>query len=200
MAQACVHTVIHGHLSVVTGTVIRQDASDLAVVTSQGIEVFRLSFDQRAAKSQRTFPTPVRVCWLEPSAATTLVCTGARTLQPFDFRRRNAKLPRFDLVLGRGQSIEPGDVALMTIYDCTYCIHADGSNGKVSLRNVTNLEKGTPEHDIVIDISDQDTPLGPLRLSVVDNLLIVHCLERTRHVFTLSDLCMFGPIAKPSQA
>ncbi|CAE7305258.1 DGAT2, partial [Symbiodinium necroappetens] len=155
-----------------------QDASDLAVVTSQGIEVFRLSFEQRAAKSQRTFPTPVRVCWLEPSAATTLVCTGARTLQPFDFRRRNAKLPRFDLVLGRGQSIEPGDVALMTIYDCTYCIHADGSNGKVSLRNVTNLEKGTPEHDIVIDISDQDTPLGPLRLSVVDNLLIVHCLER----------------------
>ena len=149
------------------------------VVTSQGIEIFRLSFEQRSSKSTRTFPTPVRVCWLEPSAATVLVCTGARTLQPYDFRRRNAKLPRFDLVLSRGQSIEPGDVALMTIYDCTYCIHADGSTGKVSLRNVTNLEKGTPEHDIVIDISEQDAPLGPLRLSVVDNLLIVHCLERT---------------------
>ena len=82
------------------------------------------------------------------------------------------------MVLSRGQSIEPCDVALMTIYDCTYCIHADGSNGKVSLRNVTNLEKGTPEHDIVIDLSEE-TPLGPLRLSVVDNLLIVHSLERT---------------------
>lgn len=49
----------------------------------------------------------------------------------------------------------------------------------MSLRNVTNLEQGTPEHDIVIDISESDTPVGPLRLSVVDNLLIVHCLERT---------------------
>ena len=37
----------------------RQDASDLAVVTSQGIEVFRLSFEQRTSKSTRTFPTPV---------------------------------------------------------------------------------------------------------------------------------------------
>ena len=52
-------------------------------------------------------------------------------------------------------------------------------SGKVSLRNVTNLEQGTPEHDIVIDVSDSDAPVGPLRLSVVDNLLIVHCLERT---------------------
>ena len=49
----------------------------------------------------------------------------------------------------------------------------------MSLRNVTNLEQGTPEHDIVIDISESDTPVGPLRLSLVDNLLIVHCLERS---------------------
>lgn len=55
--------------------------------------------------------------------------------------------------------------------------------GKVSLRNVTNLEQGTPEHDIVIDVSESDTPVGPLRLSVVDNLLIVHCLERTVFVY-----------------
>lgn len=82
-------------------------------------------------------------------------------------------------VLTRGQSIEPADVALLSIYDSSYCIHADGLTGKVSLRNVTNLEQGTPEHDIVIDVSEQDVPVGPLRLSVVDNLFVVHCLERT---------------------
>eukprot|EP00434_Breviolum_minutum_P015203 symbB.v1.2.013405.t1/scaffold950.1/size149601/8 len=108
--------------------------SDLAMVSTHGIEIFRLSFEQR--------------------------------------------LGRFDLVLTRGHSIEPADVALVTIYDSSYCIHADGLTGKVSLRNVTNLEQGTPEHDIVIDVSDSDAPVGPLRLSVVDNLLIVHCLER----------------------
>lgn len=152
--------------------------SDLAMVSSHGIEIFRLSFEQKTWKSLKTFPSSVRICWLDPAASTVLLCTGTRTLQPFDFRRRNPKLPRFDLVLTRGHSIEPADVALVTIYDCSYCIHADGLTGKVSLRNVTNLEQGTPEHDIVIDISESDTPVGPLRLSVVDNLLIVHCLER----------------------
>ena len=82
-------------------------------------------------------------------------------------------------VLTRGQSIEPADVALLSIYDASYCIHADGLTGKVSLRNVTCLEQGTPEHDIVIDLSEPNVPVGPLRLSVVDNLLVVHCLERT---------------------
>eukprot|EP00913_Durusdinium_trenchii_P000874 g813.t1 len=122
--------------------------SDLALVSTQGIEIFRLNFEQKTCKSLKTFPTAVRICWLDPTASTVLLCTGTRTLQPFDFRRRNPKLPRFDLVLTRGQSIEPSDVALVTIYDSSYCIHADGLTGKVSLRNVTNLEQGTPEHDI----------------------------------------------------
>ncbi len=49
-------------------------------------------------KSLKTFPSSVRICWLDPAASTVLLCTGTRTLQPFDFRRRNPKLPRFDLV------------------------------------------------------------------------------------------------------
>lgn len=78
---------------------LRQDCnSDLALVSTQGIEIFRLNFEQKTCKSLKTFPTAVRICWLDPTASTVLLCTGTRTLQPFDFRRRNPKLPRFDLV------------------------------------------------------------------------------------------------------
>ena len=61
-----------------------------------------LCFGQRkSSKSLKTFPASVRICWLDPSGSTVLLCTGTRTLQPFDFRRRNPKLPRFDLVSWR---------------------------------------------------------------------------------------------------
>ncbi|CAE8636683.1 unnamed protein product [Polarella glacialis] len=173
---------------------------DLAVVTSQGLEVFRIVFEQRSAKSLKAFPATVRMCWLDPISATALVCTGPRTLQPFDLRARSPKLPRFDLVLSRGQSIEAGDVALMTIYDCTYCIHTDGASGRVSLRNISHPSQGTPEHDIVIDVAEDDGALGPLRLSQVDNLLVVHCVEK--RLSTIFDIrhkegavvpCLCGP-------
>eukprot|EP00933_Yihiella_yeosuensis_P034407 TRINITY_DN27903_c0_g1_i1.p1 TRINITY_DN27903_c0_g1~~TRINITY_DN27903_c0_g1_i1.p1 ORF type:complete len:669 (+),score=106.63 TRINITY_DN27903_c0_g1_i1:2-2008(+) len=152
--------------------------TDLAVVTNQGVEVFRLQFDQRIAKTQKNYPAAARICWLDPPSATALVCIGSRTLQPFDLRSKSPKLPRFDLVLNRGQSIEVSDVAVMTLYGSTFCIHCDGASGRVSLRNISIPTQGTPEHDIVIDVADDDTPLGALRLSQVDNLLVVHCIER----------------------
>merc|ERR1712217_637064 len=70
----------------------------------------------------------------------------------------------------------------MTIYDATYCIHADAVNGRVSLRNISQPSHGTPEHDIVIDVAGNGTRTGPLCLSKVDNLLIVHDLERATAV------------------
>lgn len=154
------------------------DYAELVVITTQGLEVFRLTFDTYVAKSTKTLPTPARLCWVEPLTAMVLVCTGPRTLQPFDFKTKAPKLPKFDLVLGHGQVIELEDVAVMPVYDSTFCIHADSSNGRVSLRNISNPTQGMPEHDIVIDIADEDVSIGTLRLSNVDNLLVVHCVDR----------------------
>mmetsp|Transcript_65561 Transcript_65561/g.182252 ORF Transcript_65561/g.182252 Transcript_65561/m.182252 type:complete len:723 (+) Transcript_65561:93-2261(+) len=160
------------------------DHADLVVVSTQGVEIFRLSFQQRAAKSLKAFPVAVRMCWVEPTSGMVLVCTAARTLQPFDLRAKVPhKLPKFDLVLGGSKSIEANDVVVMTIYDATYCIHADGLNGRVSLRNVSNPLQGTPEHDIVIDLVDGESScVGMLRLAKVDNLLIVHRVEQSMSV------------------
>lgn len=158
----------------------QKDHSDLVVVTNQGIEVFRLSFEQRTAKSLKAVSSAIDLCWIEPMSGMVLACTGARTLRPFDLRAKQPKMPQFDLVLGRGQKIEAHDVAIMTIYDSTFCIHADSVNGRVSLRNISNPLQGTPEHDIVIDVVDDDALLGALRLSKVDNFLIVHCVEQKK--------------------
>eukprot|EP00413_Alexandrium_margalefii_P033190 CAMPEP_0204571496 /NCGR_PEP_ID=MMETSP0661-20131031/38923_1 /ASSEMBLY_ACC=CAM_ASM_000606 /TAXON_ID=109239 /ORGANISM="Alexandrium margalefi, Strain AMGDE01CS-322" /LENGTH=674 /DNA_ID=CAMNT_0051579761 /DNA_START=85 /DNA_END=2106 /DNA_ORIENTATION=+ len=152
--------------------------ADVAVVTTHGIETFRLSFEQRTAKSLKAIPAGVRMCWTDPGSGMVLACTGPRTLQPFDLTSKSPKMPRFDLVLARDQVIEALDVAVMTVYDSTYCIHADSANGRVSLRNISNPAQGTPEHDIVIDLTEEEAFSGTLRLSKVDHLLIVHCVER----------------------
>jgi hypothetical protein len=162
-------------------------SADLVTVTSYGVELFRVSFEQRQIKSVKAFPTTVRMAWVEPLSGIVLVCSGPRTLQPFDLRAKTPqKMPKFDLILGRNKVIEAPDVAVMTIYDATFCIHCDGPQGRVSLRNISNKKEGTPEHDIVIDVLGEGTPTGTLSLSKVDNLLIVHCLEK--NVSTLFDI------------
>mmetsp|Transcript_101867 Transcript_101867/g.297055 ORF Transcript_101867/g.297055 Transcript_101867/m.297055 type:complete len:684 (-) Transcript_101867:27-2078(-) len=185
------------------------EQADIAVVTTYGIETFRLSFDQHAARSLKAIPATVRMCWTDPASGMVLASTGPRTLQPFNLQSKSPKMPRFDLVLGRDQVIEALDVAVMTIYDATYCIHADSTNGRVSLRNISNPSQGTPEHDIVIDVSEEESFSGTLRLSKVDNLLIVHCIERMvsmvfdiqhRERSTVPSICGPSPIAHHARA
>jgi len=154
------------------------DHADIAVLTTQGVEIFRLVFDQQTTKSMKSLPAAIRLGWIEPLSGMVLACIGPRTLQPFDLQSKTSKLPKFDLVIGRTQSIEVQDVVVMTIYDATYCIHADSTNGRVSLRNISNPMQGTPEHDIVIDIATDGNLVGSMRLSKVDNLLIVLCINK----------------------
>lgn len=155
------------------------DHADLCVITTYGVELFRVNFELRVAKSVKSFPASVRMCWIEPLSGMILCCLGPHTLQPFHIQSKSPqKMPKFDLILERSKQIEAHDVAVMTIYDSTFCIHADGAHGRVSLRNISNPSQGTPEHDIVIDIIEEDAPTGVLRLSKVDNLLVVHRIER----------------------
>lgn len=183
--------------------------ADLVVITSQGVEMFRLSYEPHVIKSQKAIPSAVRRCWVEPSSGMVLICVGPRTLQPIDWRAKiPTKLPKFDLVLGKTKSAEVHDVAVMTLYESTFCIHADCTNGRVSLRNISKPEEGTPDHDIVINVVDDGVP-GPMRLSKVDNLLIVHCTDRPlskifdiRHKEkgAVPSICAPAPIARSTSS
>merc|ERR1711967_187488 len=101
------------------------------------MEMFRLSYEPHTVKSVRTVPSAVRRCWVEPTAGVVLTCLGPRTLQPIDCRSKvPQKLAKFDVERKKG--IETSDVTVMTLYDATYCIHADSNTGRVSLRNISN--------------------------------------------------------------
>lgn len=101
-----------------------------------------------------------------------LVCIGNTTLQPFDLKS-GAKMPKFDLQLSRPIAAE--DVVVFTLYGSTFCIHADSQNSRISLRNISNSQLGTPDYDIVIDVADPS--MRSLKLSTVDNLLIAKCMS-----------------------
>lgn len=178
--------------------------ADLVVMTVQGIEIFRFMPEQLVVKSVKAFPVVVRLCWIDPRYGIALVCRGPQTLQNFDFRTKvPQKMPKFDLVLERDKVIEAHDVCVMTIYDTTFCIHADGGRGRVSLRNISSPSQGSPEHDIIIDTVGCEHPCN-LRLSQVDNLLIVHsAASGVSHIFDIRhrvgnavlNLCCAQPVS-----
>eukprot|EP00392_Amoebophrya_sp_AT5.2_P011506 g11585.t1 len=124
---------------------------ELVAVSTCGIEIFKVKSN---IKSARTYQTLARRVWVEPRVGLMVCCIGARTLQPFDLRPRRTpqKLPKFDLYIGKSKAIEHFDVNVLTLYGETYCVHLDVLHGKVSLRNISDARKSTPENDIVLSV------------------------------------------------
>ncbi|CAD7947973.1 unnamed protein product, partial [Amoebophrya sp. A25] len=85
---------------------------ELVVVSTCGIEIFRINIVKHTVKSARTYQTQARKVWVEPKKGLMVCCIGSRTLQPFDLRPRRTpqKLPKFDLYIGKSKSIEHFDV------------------------------------------------------------------------------------------
>jgi len=156
---------------------IHQGSFDLAVITSTAVEMFVLSpasFTLTGSKRFQLSP-PATKCWVEPKSGISVLMVGSRTLQPFILNgSAPTKMCKFDCCVDREVSIGDTDVAVMRIYDSTYCVHTDAATGRVSLRNLSNVAMGTPEHDIVLDLQGP----GALRMSKVDNLLVIHGLDQ----------------------
>ncbi|CAD7925090.1 unnamed protein product [Amoebophrya sp. A120] len=129
---------------------------ELIAVSTCGIEIFKVKSN---IKSARTYQTLARRVWVEPKVGLMVCCIGARTLQPFDLRpkRTPQKLPKFDLYIGKSKAIEHFDVNVLTLYGETYCVHLDVLHGKVSLRNISDARKSTPENDIVLSVMPYTT-------------------------------------------
>uniref|UniRef100_A0A0G4HTP7 Mic1 domain-containing protein n=1 Tax=Chromera velia CCMP2878 TaxID=1169474 RepID=A0A0G4HTP7_9ALVE len=127
------------------------ESADLVVVSTQGLEVWRFVYDSLTVKSVKKLPTPVRACWHDCNAGVALAAVGPRTLQPFLFQsaKHPLKLPKLDLHLSRpGAKLQTDDVAVMTLYEWTFGVHADAHTGRVSLRSLA----GPRPADIQIEI------------------------------------------------
>ncbi|CEL96954.1 unnamed protein product [Vitrella brassicaformis CCMP3155] len=169
--------------------------ADLVVVSTMGIDVYRFTYDTLTVKHLRRFPATASICWYESSSGFVVLATGPRTLQPYLlYCKTPTKLPKFELNLQRHGSLEAQDVAIMTLYEWTFCIHMDTMAGRVALRSLS----GPHPADIVLDVQGP----GPLRLSRVDNLLVVHRLDKCISLIfdikqgkTLTPICRPAPLA-----
>jgi len=148
---------------------------DLVVVTTAGVEVFRVVYQPTlSVSSTRWVGMQIRMCWCVPSIV--LVCMGSKTLQPIDTRLSRQSMPKFDLYVQK--PITRDDVDLCVISGMVYCIHLDQERHRLSLRNITEPGHSAPEHDVVIDLNGASrldiSAVGSLKLAVCDDLLIVH--------------------------
>jgi hypothetical protein len=155
---------------------VSPEYGDLVVVTSQGVEIWRLSYETLLVKQVKKFTAPIRLCWFEAATGVVVAAVGPRTLQPYALNSKtSSKLPKFE-VQTRSPSIESHHISVMSLYEWTFCIHLDSISGRVSLRSLT----GPRPSDIQIEIDGtlEGYGAGPMKVSRVDHMLAVHRMDR----------------------
>ncbi|EPT26204.1 hypothetical protein TGME49_310270 [Toxoplasma gondii ME49] len=116
-----------------------------------------------------------------------VLAVAARALQPFLLKWNEngtpgvtlAKLPKIELNLPQWQTLQQQEVHFLLVYGVVYCVHVDQAAGRISMRTLTGLL----QPDIVLDCLQP----GPMEVSVVDNLILVHH-QRLRSTL-IFDIC-----------
>eukprot|EP01121_Diplochlamys_sp_Union-15-3_P008527 TRINITY_DN2264_c0_g2_i1.p1 TRINITY_DN2264_c0_g2~~TRINITY_DN2264_c0_g2_i1.p1 ORF type:complete len:638 (-),score=93.50 TRINITY_DN2264_c0_g2_i1:4-1917(-) len=80
------------------------------------------------------------------------------------------KLPKFEVALPEGKTLEKDDIVISQIYARVYCIHINSSNRELVLYQLT---KDSVSKKLVIDVHTE----GTVRISVIDNILVSHSIE-----------------------
>ncbi len=167
---------------------VAPEFGELAIITTLGIEVFKFHFESTACNSRNRFQTPILKCWVQHTCAAVICQIAPTTLQPFSLIHDGAtKMPKFDLVVDESGDIGQDEVAVVQLYNSVYCVHLDGSLGRVSLRELVGANAvgaGPPvpgsrppsmePEDIVLDVQHP----GLQRLSIIDNLILINCVDR----------------------
>jgi len=185
------------------------EACELAVVTTAGVELYRVLRERRSLKLLRRVSQPVS--WSVYSHETRLMLLAAgqqdNLLSGLQLQPRSAvRLPRFEVLLSplqglplaqplaQGQqrprrSLQARHVSVHRVYDALYCAHIDEEARKVVLYALYR--------DAVLRQHELPTHSARAALSVCDNLLVVHALDQ--QVATLFDLRInrFCPISAP---
>ncbi|EOD15985.1 hypothetical protein EMIHUDRAFT_451592 [Emiliania huxleyi CCMP1516] len=139
------------------------EACELAVVTTAGVELYRVLRERRSLKLLRRVSQPVS--WSVYSHETRLMLLAAgqqdNLLSGLQLQPRSAvRLPRF----------EARHVSVHRVYDALYCAHIDEEARKVVLYALYR--------DAVLRQHELPTHSARAALSVCDNLLVVHALDQ----------------------
>jgi len=93
---------------------------------------------------------------------------GGSSLQPFFLQKDNLiKLPKFDVDIDDSQTLRQSEITICRIYGRIYCVYLSGQTRRLALYQIL-MEGVTKRHQIQLLTS------GPVSLSVVDNLLVLH--------------------------
>eukprot|EP00743_Colponemidia_sp_Colp-15_P007893 GILK01008548.1.p1 GENE.GILK01008548.1~~GILK01008548.1.p1 ORF type:complete len:762 (-),score=127.60 GILK01008548.1:63-2297(-) len=150
------------------------DAYDLAVITSMGLELFKVSPLRNSSKSVKQYSYPTVHYLYEPKSSLILLCTGKQgaVLQGFFVRslstaKSTHRLPKFELDTRTDSSLKPEELSLVQIYERVYLVQIDGELGRLTLYRLS-------KDQVVQNPALELCVTGKFGLSVVDNLLVVH--------------------------
>jgi hypothetical protein len=82
-------------------------------------------------------------------------------------------MPLFDLFtkgeIPKGKFCQSSDIVISKIYNAIYCIHSDLKDGKIRLWKLS-------VYDVLLMYEIDIIASGKIEVSVIDNLIVVHCL------------------------
>jgi hypothetical protein len=161
------------------------NSQDLVIVTSRGLELYKVSTARGQCKLSRYLPIKTHFFWYEPNFRVILVAVTTQSyaleMTGFFLRYDMSDMPRLELpppdrmpsfTLGTGAG--PQDVKLLTLYGKLYCAvrYADAGTAAdfLSLYQITKTKAERLYHFPLHMSSD-------VMLSVTDNILCCHCLH-----------------------
>lgn len=165
----------------------------LLVICTTGFELLKVSVENMKTKLIKRISMPIN--WFVYSAVSRilLVSTSHRPsiFQAFNVLRDNLIepliiMPLFDIFpKGFKGNSRPRDILISKIYNAIYCIHTDIDDGKIRFWRLSI-------HDVIMKLEINIHTKGNVDISVVDNLLIVHCI--TEKVSLIYDILAEGPL------
>jgi hypothetical protein len=152
-----------------------RSSQDLVLVTSLGLEFFKVSASKKTCKQSRSVSNKVVCFWYEPAERVVLLAIGSaashRTevdIRPYQLLPpAPVRLPRMQLP---GPLLET-DVSMVRLYGALFCAHIDQKKATLTLHRITREPGG--QHRIALQLYIP----GSFELSSVDNLLCCHSRE-----------------------
>lgn len=153
----------------------------LLVICSTGFELLKVSTDNMKTKLVRRIEMQINWFVYSPSSRILLVSTSQKPsiLQGFSFLKDFLNeplltMPLFDLFtkgeIPKGKSCNSSDIVISKIYNAIFCIHSDIKDRKIRLWKLSI-------YDVLLMYEIDVLASGKIQISVIDNLIVVHCLN-----------------------
>ncbi|AFZ79014.1 hypothetical protein BEWA_018590 [Theileria equi strain WA] len=147
------------------------------VVSNNRIDVFNLVLESLLLRTINRKFVSCTDAWNDMDGCYFVLLKHNQVLQPYKFLNKELiSMPEVGLNLSYGYQIQHSEISIAKVYDSTYCIYKDVSNGIISLRSLSHNV-----HDKVIEVESK----GWLEICIIDNLLLILTGSGDAHIFDI---------------